>query len=427
MGIMIGSGIFLVAGAIALQLDSLLEVMAAWALGGLLSLCGAVSLSELGAAFPYAGGLYVYITEAYGPALGFVYGWSAMALIHGGSLATLAVAVGLYAAPLFGLSPLEQKILQVLCIVAFTAVNCFGVVLGKHVQNTLTIAKLGGLALMTAMLYWRGNMHLITANFWPAQRGLHWAAFAVALIAVLWAYDGWHFVSFAAGEIKNPTRTLPLSLVIGTTLTLAIYILANLSYYAVLPRQAIRATDRVAAAAVEHAFGQGAGAFISVLIAVSILGAINGIILGAPRIQWAMARDGLFFRSFGSVHPRYRTPVVATVAQGGCAVLFSLVGSFQQLFTSYIFASWIFYGLSVGAVIVLRKRRPELPRPYLCPLYPLTPIFFMIATLGIVIGTFTTSFRQAALGTALLLLGLPLYFVFRGLQRLEGSAVQPSS
>ncbi len=417
MGIMIGSGIFLMAGSIALQLDSLKLVVAVWAFGGLLSLCGAAALSELGAALPAAGGLYVYLTRVYGPALGFVYGWSAMALIHAGSIATLAAAIGLYAAPILGLTPGQQSVFQLGCIAVFVGLNCLGLVVGKFVQNALTLTKIVGIIAMTGLLYARGSTALLVEHGAAASGGVTWASFGVALIAVLWAYDGWHFVSFAAGEVKDPSRTLPRSLLIGTALTFAIYLVVNLAYYAVLPAAEIRATNRVAAAAVEHAFGPGAALLISLLITVSILGSMNGIIFGAPRVNWAMAHDGLFFRSFARISPRVHTPVVATLAQGAFAAVFTLFGTFQQLFTSYVFTSWIFYGLAVAGVIILRRREPELPRPYRCPWYPATPIFFVVATVGIVLSTFVANFSQAMLGIVLIAAGAPIYLVFRAIER----------
>jgi APA family basic amino acid/polyamine antiporter len=422
IGIMIGSGIFLMAGSVARELDSLFAVVTVWAFGGLLSLCGAAALSELGAALPAAGGLYVYLTRAYGPGVGFVYGWSAMALIHAGSIATLAAAIGLYAAPILGLTGGQQKLLQLLCIGAFVAVNCLGIVAGKWVQNTLTAVKLAGLILMTVLLYTRGSAELLGSHFWPRGMAFRWTSVGVALVAVLWAYDGWHFVSFAAGEVKDPSRTLPRSLFIGTAATFAIYLLANVAYYAVLPVETIRGTHRVAAAAVESALGPGAAVFISLLIVISILGAMNGIVLGAPRVNWAMARDGLFFRSFARVHPRFHTPAVATIAQGAWAAALTLVGTFQQLFTAYIFTSWIFYGLAVGGVLILRGREPGLPRPYRCPLYPATPVFFVAATVGIVVSSFVANFWQAALGVGLIGVGVPFFFLFRALEQKRARA-----
>jgi len=418
MGIMIGSGIFLMASSVAGDVESIAAVISLWALGGLMSLAGALSLSELGAAFPAAGGLYVYLAEAYGPAVGFIYGWSAVSLIHAGSIATMAAAIGFYTAPLLGLSFHEEKLLQVVCIVFFVVVNCAGVSAGKRVQNALTIIKVAGLALMVAVLYFKGSAALLRAHLMPQQvSGFHATYYGLALIAVLWAYDGWHVVSFAAGEIRDPGRTLPRALLIGTVLTTGIYLLANVAYYAVLSPESIRGTDRVAAAAVEHVLGPRAGLFISLLIIVSILGAMNGVVLGAPRINLAMARDGLFFRPFAQISRRTLAPVVATIAQGAWAILFTLIGSFQQLFSSYIFTSWIFYGLCALAVILLRRRQPHLRRPYLCPLYPATPVFFILASLGIIITTLVAHFRQAALGIGLILLGLPLYYLFRYLER----------
>lgn len=421
MGIMIGSGIFLMAGSIALQLDSLPAVIAVWAFGGVLSLAGAMTLSEVGAALPHAGGLYVYLTRVYGRGVGFVYGWSVMALIHAGGLATLAAAIGLYAGPLLGLSVAQTKALQLSLIGVFVVINCLGVVVGKWVQNALTVAKVAGLAAMTAALYATGSSARLLEHWARPSGGVTFASFGLALVAVLWAYDGWHFVSFAAGEVRNPARTVPAALLIGTGITCAIYLLVNVAYYAVLGPGEIRGSARVAALAVERSFGPGPALALSLLISVSILGAMNGVMLGAARVIMAMAQDGLFFRVFGRVSPRTHAPVVATVAQGALAAVFTLVGTFQQLFTSYIFTAWIFYGLAVAGVMVLRRREPELPRPYRCPWYPVTPLFFLAATAGIVVSTFVAGFTQALLGVALILLGVPLYLAFRALDRRRGA------
>ena len=430
-GIMVGSGIFLMAGSIARELHSLAAVAAVWAFGGLLSVCGAMALAELGAALPAAGGLYVYLARAFGPRTGFVYGWSAMALIHSGSLAALAAAIGLYAGPVFDLSTAQQKLLQLGCIALFVGVNSAGVAVGKWVQNTLTVAKVAGIVLMTVMLYSRGSLDRMWSHWAPASAGpegaaggLPWLGFGVALVAVLWAYDGWHFLSFAAGEVKEPARTIPRSLILGTVLVFVVYLVVNAAYYAVLSPDQISGSDRVAALAVQEALGPGAAVSISLLIVVSILGTMNGITLGAARVSYAMAADGLFFRSFARIHPRTHTPVVATVAQGLFAALFTLVGTFQQLFTSFVFTSWIFYGLAVAAVMVLRRREPELPRPYRCPWYPATPLFFLLATAGIIVSTFVASFWPALLGVALIFAGIPLHFAFQAFERRHAPAAR---
>ena len=417
MGIMVGSGIFLMAGSIALQLGSLAAVASVWMFGGVLSLCGAVALSELGAAMPDAGGLYVYLTRVYGRGVGFVYGWSAMALIHAGGLATLATAMGLYIGPVLGLTTLERKTLQIACLALFVVINCLGVSVGKWAQNALTATKVAGIGVMTFFLYSHGSADLLREHWERPNADLSLVGFGAALVAVLWAYDGWHFISFAAGEVKNPSRTIPRSLLIGTGLTIGIYLVVNVAYYAVLSPGQISGTSRVAADAVQQALGQGAALMISLLIATSILGTINGIMLGAARVSFAMAKDGLFFRPLARVNPRFHTPVVATIVQGVFAAVFTLVGSFQQLFTSYVFTSWIFYGLAVAGVVVLRRREPGLARPYRCPWYPMTPVFFVLATAGIVVSTFMATFWQALTGVALILAGVPLYFVFRALDR----------
>ncbi|MEO8195104.1 MAG: amino acid permease [Thermoanaerobaculia bacterium] len=431
-GIMVGSGIFLMAGSIARELHSLAAVAAVWAFGGLLSVCGAVALAELGAALPEAGGLYVYLARAFGPRTGFVYGWSAMALIHSGSLAALAAAIGLYAGPIFDLSVAQQKLLQLGCIALFVAVNSAGVTVGKWVQNALTALKVAGIAWMTVMLYSRGSLDRLWSHWSPsstadagaAMSGIPWLGFGVALVAVLWAYDGWHFLSFAAGEVKQPERTIPRSLLLGTVLVFVVYLVVNAAYYAVLSPEAIRGSDRVAALAVQEALGPGAAVSISLLIVVSILGTMNGITLGAARVTYAMAADGLFFRAFARIHPRTHAPVVATVAQGIFAALFTLVGTFQQLFTSFVFTSWIFYGLAVAAVLVLRRREPDLPRPYRCPWYPVTPVFFLLATAGIIVSTFVASFWPALLGVGLIFAGVPLYFAFQAFERRSAPAAR---
>ncbi len=414
MGTMIGSGIFLVPGPIARQLHSLSSVILVWLVGGALSLFGALSLGELGAMFPSAGGLYVYLLHAYGRGMGFIYGWTAFVLINTGSIATMAVGLGTYVAPVLHLSYASQRVLQIASIGALTAIQCFGVKLGKSVQNLLTAAKVGGLGFMVIFLLSHGSLHRLGTNFWPAPDArLAVGAVGIALIATLWAYDGWHVVSFTAGEIKDASRTLPLSLLIGTLLTVIIYVVANVSYYAVLEPAAIRSSDRVAAVAMSHVMGPAASGILNVLIIMSILGAMNGNIFTTPRITWAMARDGLFFRIFGRVSPRYHTPNVAIAFQGIWASLLTLIGSFQDLFTYVMFVAWIFYGLSVAAVVILRVRRPELHRPYRCPGYPYAPALFLVATVCLIGSTVVGDPKHSLLGICLAACGLPLYLVFR--------------
>ena len=413
MGVIIGSGIFLVPGSIARQLPALSTVIAVWIVGGFLSVLGGLALAELGASIPRAGGLYVYIERAYGRPAGFIYGWMGLAIVNSGSVATMAVGVGSYVASIAHLTPLQQKLFQICVLAVFTAINCFGVKAGKWVQNVLSLTKLGGLLLMTVVLLLHGHRVNLSSDFWPGTGQFHFGAFGIALIAVLWAYDGWHTLSFAAGEVRDPTRTIPLSLMLGTLACVVVYLLANLAYYSVLAPSAIRASDRVAAVAVTTAAGSVAGMVLTILISISILGAINGSTFSTPRATMAMANDGLFFRAFGRVSPRYHTPTVALIAHGIWAAVLTLLGTFQELFTAVIFTAWIFYGLSVLGVIVLRIREPQLARPYKCPWYPFAPLLFVLATLWIVGNTIITDFKHALYGIALMAFGVPLYFLFR--------------
>src|SRR5690348_15167830 len=412
-GTIIGSGIFLVPGNIANQLSSFVVVILVWLMGGLLSLFGALALGELGAAFPKAGGLYVYLRQAYGKTTGFLYGWALLALIHSGSIATLAVAFRIYLAQIFSLTMTQQKLAGVVLVLALTCVHCFGVKSGKNVHNALTIAKYAGLAIMLGLLFHGAHFQLLRTSLSPLN-GFHFkpSSFGVALIAVLWAYEGWHVLSFMTGEFKNSQRDLPRGLRYGTLIVAVTYLVANVAYYSVLTNTQIQHTERVAATAVGAVTGGTAAAFISLLVLVSIIGAINGMVLTGPRVYYAMAQEGLFFGVFGKINARFRVPVVAIVVQGLWSAGLTLLGSFQELFTYVVFVGWIFYGLAVAGVIVLRKRRPDLERPFRVPGYPWLPVLFALAALGIIVSAVLSSPMHAVFGIVLVLSGLPLYVFF---------------
>jgi APA family basic amino acid/polyamine antiporter len=288
------------------------------------------------------------------------------------------------------------------------------------VQNLFTVAKMGGLSIMIVLLFAKGHpMQLIPKDFWP-QGGIAsipLGAFGVALVAVLWAYEGWHVVSFTAAEMKDPQRTLPRSLIYGTVIILAVYMLANFSYYSVLTRPEMTQSSAVAATAVTQAAGATATTFLSILILVSVFGAVNGMVLTGPRVYYAMAEDGLFFSAFGRLHPRFRTPIVAIVAQGLWASLLTLLGNFEQLFSYVIFTAWIFYGATVAGVIVLRRKQPKLERPFKTPAYPWLPLVFALAAAGITLNTILETPGSSLYGIGFILTGVPGYLVFRALSR----------
>ncbi len=412
IGSVIGSGIFLVPGFIAMQLGSLGAVLGVWLCGAMLSICGAFSLAELGSMFPGAGGLYIYLRRAYGRGVAFLYGWGLLTMIQTGSIATLAAGFGLYLSRIIGLSASQQKVAEAGSVLVLTAISLLGLRAAKRFQNVSTAVKIAGLILFGALLLWRGHAANLTESWNVATNWTNPLPFGVALISVLWAYEGWHVVSFTAGEFKDPGRSLPASLIGGTVIVGAIYILLNLAYYAALGSAHIRGTDSAAASATVASFGNGATQFVSVLIVVSILGAMNGMILTGPRVYYAMAREGDFLPAFGKLDRVFHAPSLAIIVQGVWAVALLQMGNFQQLLTHVVFTAWIFYGLAVGGVIILRRRFPDVVRPFRTPGYPITPSLFVFAAGAVAVSTFLTQPRSALTGIGLILLGVPVYFVF---------------
>jgi APA family basic amino acid/polyamine antiporter len=424
-GSVIGSGIFLVPGPIAKQLPSLFAVMVVWLFGGLLSIFGALSLAEMGAMFPGAGGLYIYLRRAYGRSVAFLYGWGLLGMIQTGSIATLGAGFGLYLSYVIGLSPVQEKIVASGIVLLITAINLLGLSAAKHLQNISAVAKFGGIALLGILLFTRGHASNL-ASSWTASTSTSTVfQFGVALIAVLWSFEGWHVVSFTAAEFKNPGRDLPRSLISGTLVVGAIYIILNIAYYSVLGVHGVSGVDSAAAASMTAAYGAGATRFVSILILVSMAGAMNGLILTGPRVYYAMACDGDFLPVLGRLSPKSRVPTVAIVVQGVWAAILILLGSFQQLFTDVVFTAWIFYGLAVAAVIILRKKFPDAPRPFRTPGYPFVPILFVLAAGLVAVSTIVTMPKNALAGIGLILTGIPVYlvFAFRRRSRTQSPAI----
>jgi basic amino acid/polyamine antiporter, APA family len=411
-GSVIGSGIFLVPGAIALRLVSVRSVLMIWVVGGALSIFGALSLAELASMFPAAGGLYTYLREAYGKAVAFLYGWGLLSMIQSGSIATLATGFGLYLSQLIPLTQVEQKLVSASSVIVITLANLMSMRHAKHLQNIGMVAKFLGLLGLAGLLLTRGHAATLSAG-WHAPDHPELVAYGVALIAVLWAYEGWHIVSFTAAEFRNPQRDLPRSLVGGTLFVAVIYLTLNIGYYAVLQPAQIAGVGSAAAASSQAAYGAGAARLISLLIVTSILVAINGMTVTGPRVYYAMARDRVFFRSLGTTNVHSKVPVRALLIQGVWASALTLAGSFQQLFTSVVFTAWIFYGLAVAAVIVLRVRYPDRVRSFRTPGYPVLPILFVLAAASVVVSTIASTPLRALIGLSFIMVGLPLYLFFR--------------
>lgn len=416
VGGVIGSGIFLVPSAIAQEVGSPVLFLGVWVAGGLLSLAGALAFAELAALYPQAGGAYVYLREAYGPLVAFLFGWTLFLVVDSGAIATLAVAFATKYLPLFvPLSPAGGKVVAALVVAGLVAVNYVGVRWGANVQNALTVLKFGALVGICAAVFLLGEgtpSHFTS----PAPEAWSWdlaGRFGVALVAVLWAYKGWESASYSAGETKNPGRNLPWGLLLGALAILAIYGSTNLAYLWVLPTDAIARSDRIAADVMSLVVGPVGASLIGVAILFSIVGAANQVLLTSPRVYFAMAQDGLFFRKVAQVHPRFRTPHISIVAMGAWALLLSLSGTFEQLFTYVIFGQWIFFGLTVAAVFVLRKKHPTLPRPYRTTAYPVAPALFVLAALAISLNTLVHEPLNALAGLGLIALGLPAYRFWR--------------
>ena len=412
VGTIIGSGIFLIPHSIALELHSLGTVLLVWVVGGILTLFGALSLAELASIFPGTGGLCTYLRHAYGRLPAFLYAWSLLLMIHSGSIAALAVGFGLYLGQVLSLNALEQKAASVIVILVLTMTSCLGIRGGKLVQNLIAIAKVSGLAIIIVVLGTKGSLplHLFPVTPTSGVRTFSFTGFGIALVAALWAYEGWHVVSFVAGEMKRPQRDLPRSLLYGSATVMLIFVVANLGYYHVLSAGEIRESNAVAALAMRKSIGPFATSSVSLLILISILGSMNGLILTGPRVYYAMARDGIFPRLLGQVSKRYRTPFVALIVQGIWTAALAASGSYQRLFTDVIFTAWIFYGLAVAAVVVLRHTQPQLHRAFTVPGYPWLSVLFCLAAAGVILSTLIERPIRASLGLGLVATGVPVYF-----------------
>jgi basic amino acid/polyamine antiporter, APA family len=416
VGTTIGSGIFTVPGAVLRQSSGDLGIaLVVWVVGSVLALLGALTFGELGAMLPDAGGSYVYVREAFGPLPAFLLGWTLFLAINTGSTATLAVAFANYLGELVPLGPLAYKLASVVMIAVVTAVNIRGVRQAATVQNWSTALKVGAIfALAIAGFFMGDGLHRPdTRVFTTPITVASLSAAGVGLLGVLWAYEGWQNVTNSAGEAADPQRTFARGIVLGTAALVAIYLTANAGYVAAVGASGVSASDRIAADVVHALFGPAAAKLVTLVILVSIFSAANGLALTGPRMYFAMARDGVFFRSLAEVHPRFGTPALAVATSAVWAAVLALSGTFEQLFTYVVFASWIFASLAAGSLFVLRRRRPDLPRPFRVPGYPWTPALFIAAAAAVVVNTVIARPVQALIGLGIVATGWPAYFAWR--------------
>ena len=415
VGTVIGSGIFLVPSEIAREIRSEPLTIAIWIVGGILTMLGVLSIAELGAAIPAPGGIYTYISRAYGRLPGFLCGWAIFTVITSGAIATLAVAFSIYLSGLFSMTPGAARAISILAVLLLTGANVLGVRAGAAVQNVLTTLKVAGLAGMTIAIF---------AIAGPASRAASApeaaavpggvAGIGLAFVAVFWAYEGWHDATFVAGEVRDPQRNFPAGVVIGELVIIGLYVAANFAYFRVLSPAEIAAAPRVGLVAIEKVLGPWGGRVLTAAIVCSILGAMNGSILAGPRVYFQMARDRLLPRGLGEVHPVFRSPAAAIALQGAWAsVLILFIGGFSQLFTYVIFGGWLMYALATAAVPILRRKEPELVRPFRVPGYPVVPAVFVLAAFGLMASTILQRPRESLMGLGFIALGIPLYFALR--------------
>lgn len=436
VGIVLGSGIFLTTGIMAKALPSATLIILAWVVGGLITLAGAMTYAELGALYPEAGGQYVYLREAYGPLVGFLFGWMMLLIYMTGAIAGLAVAFAEYTGYFFpGLSLGKiifasnfdflnlsfqvsisaGQLVGISLIIFISIINALGTGLGKIVQNISTILKIGLIAgiIVFGFLFGKGNPVDFSLNPSLVSTTNLMSGFVLALIAVFWAFDGWNSINFVGGEIKNPGKNLPLTLIWSTLIISVIYILINYLYLYALPINEISGVVRIAEKATSSLFGGTTGAVISAIVLVSIFGSLNGSIITGPRVYYAMAQDKLFFRRVGNIHPKFKTPAFSIFIQALLACILTLTGTFEQLLTFVMFISIVFWITAASAVFTLRKKYPDKPRPYRVWGYPYVPVIFITASIGILINTIIEKPVESLAGLAITISGFPVYYLWK--------------
>jgi basic amino acid/polyamine antiporter, APA family len=414
IGITIGSGIFRVPATVAERLQYPGPVFLAWVLGGLIALFGALTLAELAGALPRSGGVFAYILEAFGPLPAFLFGWSELAVIRASALGAIATIFAEYLGYFIPLGAMQVRWVAAAAIIVVGLVNYVGVSRAAMLMNLVTALKYGALAALVLLAFAAGEGS--TSHFSPVWGpGFDLSLIATALIAIMWTYDGWADLSFVGGEVKNPGRTLPMALILGTLGILLIYLLLNIAYVYLVPLPDMARSPLIAATAAERIplLGRAAGAVVSAVVMVSCFGAVHGSMLSGPRIFFAMADRGLFFRSIARVSPRFHSPSAAIWLATGLGVIYVLLNDFQQLADKFILGIWPFYALAVGAVFVLRRTRPDLPRPYRTWGYPVVPLLFLLASVGMVVNALWTDPVNTGITFGIILAGVPVYFAWR--------------
>jgi len=435
VGTIIGSGIFLVPAEMMQAVGSSRLVYLAWIVGGIISFFGALTYSELGAMKPEAGGEYVYMRDAYGPLGGFLYAWSWFLLAKPGSIATITAGLvrilGTFAVFSFLPQPIIESpvpitwgtLVAIAAIVLISFLNYLGVRKAGEFQLFFTLLKVAMILFIVVVGFaYAGGSWGHFSDIYPGARG-GIAGFVAALVAALWAYDGWNMVTSVSGEIREPQRSLPIALIAGVATVAALYMLVNAAVQYVMPAAGIAASARPASDATALALGAWGAAAVSAGMALSMLVTLNGSIMTGARVPFALARDGYFFRALAEVHPRFHTPSTAILIQAVMAIgLLLFAGTFRQLFSLTIFAEFLFYALCAFSVFIFRRREPETPRPYRTWGYPFVPALFIVASAFLLYYTFVDNVRNSLAGVAIILSGVPVYFAFAARRRALAAA-----
>ena len=417
IGITIGGGIFRTPAGIATRVPDPMLMMAVWIIGGIIVLCGALAFAELSAAMPETGGMYVYLREGWGRPSAFLYGWAQLVLIRAAALGGISSVFGEYFMRVFGLDPIAHPAwadyLAAGAIIFAGATNIVGVQLGALFAGVSTIAKFGALALLVlAAFLLGGDAGASFTNLASNGAAVDGGVFGLALISVMWAYDGFADLTFASGEVKDPQRNLPRAIIIGTVLIIAIYLLANAAYLYVSPIEQMAQSKLIAADTMGALFGQVGVSFIAVIVMISTFGSLMGSMLASPRIFFAMADDKLLFEPIARVHPKWQTPHVAIGLATVLGVAMVMTQTFEQLTDTFVLAMWPFYALSVAAIYTLRKSQPNLHRPYQVVGYPYVPAVFIAAAIYLVVNALISDPLWTSITFGVVLLGLPVYYIW---------------
>ena len=423
IGTTIGSGIFRTPAGVANRLPGPLPMFGVWIAGGLLALCGALTLAEVAGAYPNTGGIFDFIRRGWGRLPAFLFGWAELSIIRAASLGAISTTFAEYLLRVLKHDPTAAPYSEYVhyiaaAAIAITAVfNYIGLRSGSLVQNVTTIAKYFGLLFIVVLALGFGFTHGGGSHFTPALPAGSFTAtaFGLALVSVLWAYDGWADLTFISGEIKDPRKNIPRALLVGTGLVIAIYLLANVAYLAMFSMDEIAKSKLVAADAAARVMGAGGVAFVAITVMLSTFGTLNGSILTSPRVFYAMADEGLFFEKFRAVHTRFHTPYLAILLTAGLGVVFVMLRTFEQLADTFVTAIIPFYALGVASIYALRKRADYSP-PFTVPLYPLTPILFVLAIIYLLVNQLLDpGARMPTLAVfGVILLGVPIYFLTVG-------------